>query len=217
MTLDFKTTINKTELAKNRKLPCQKCNESTPHLLQTGVQREVKNVDADISTWDDYGLYKCEKCNQICFIHQTMDSMESCYSVDDLDFNSHSFMYPGFILGTQHFDFEKVPNNIIQLHKETISALNNKSPVLAGVEIRCIIECVCKNQGIIKGGLQNKIDCLADLNLIDKSAANIFHKLRFMGNRAVHEAETHSQSELQLALSITEHLVSNIYKSHENT
>ena len=204
---EFKRNINDTKLSEKARFDCVSCGNNTHHLKLCGVQEENINLDADVYTWDDYALYQCEKCKKVRFLHQYRDSMETNYDVNDL---SWAFIYP---LSRESFDLDlHIPSQIRSLHKEARKALFEKMFVLTGVGIRCMIECVCLDKKINGRTLQDKIKNLEGNGYINKPARRVFDNLRFLGNRAAHEFETHSETELELALSITEHLIDYIYK-----
>jgi len=164
------------------------------------------NLDVDVYVWDDFALYRCKQCLKVRFIHQYRDSMETNYDVGDL---SWAFVYPMETVSLRA-DL-KIPPQLRHLHAEARKALTEKMLVLTGVAVRAMVECVCADKGIEGRSLQIKIDKLEANGLINKPTKRVLDNLRFMGNRAAHRFESHSETELELALSIAEHLIDYIY------
>lgn len=203
----FKKNIKPTELPSKLEIECISCGNKCLHEKLSGVQEENVNLDVDVYVWDDFALYQCTKCHKIRFVHQYRDSMETNYKVSDL---SWAFLYPmeRVSLGIDL----KIPSQLRSLHTEARKALREKMFVLTGVAVRSMIECVCADKDIDGRNLQVKIDKLEENGLINKPAKRVLNNLRFMGNRAAHRFESHSETELELALSIAEHLIDYIYR-----
>jgi hypothetical protein len=83
--------------------------------------------------------------------------------------------------------------------------------VLAGIGIRSIVEAVCTEKTATGHNLQQRIDALVTLGLITRDGATILHSLRFMGNAAAHEVTAHTESELDTAFDVVEHLLTTVY------
>lgn len=98
-----------------------------------------------------------------------------------------------------------------RIYNETLKALNEELPVLAGIGIRAIVETVCKDKDSIGANLQDKIDDLVTQDVLTKEGADILHKLRTLGNDAVHEVKPHDNVQLGLALDVIHHLLQGVY------
>lgn len=104
-----------------------------------------------------------------------------------------------------------LPPNVASLYKETISALSNGSPVLAGIGVRALVEAVCKEREATGRTLEKQIDDLVEQGVLTSAGAGILHILRFMGNDAAHEAKPHKEEELLTALDVVENLLNSVY------
>jgi hypothetical protein len=104
-----------------------------------------------------------------------------------------------------------VPENVWKMYRETIDALNAKARTLAGGGLRATVEAICLDRGITQGNLQNKIDELANQNLLTTSQAELLHEERYIGNAALHEMATPSSQDIDDGLTIVEGLINTIY------
>jgi hypothetical protein len=121
-------------------------------------------------------------------------------------------VYPGRIVGRPEMpNAYRLPHNIYSIYKETHSSLCNELSILSGVGIRAIVEAVCIEKQAQGNSLQQRINSLAQMNLITSDAANILHSLRFMGNNAVHEMKAHTPEELYTAFEVAEYLLKGVY------
>ena len=59
--------------------------------------------------------------------------------------------------------------------------------------------------------LKEKIDDLVTKRVLAQSGATILHKLRFLGNEAVHEVRRHDIRTLGTAFDVVEHLLQGVY------
>jgi hypothetical protein len=104
-----------------------------------------------------------------------------------------------------------IPESVWKMYNETIDALNAGIRTLAGGGLRATVEAICLNYGITDGNLQNKIDELANQNLLAKPQAELLHEERYLGNAALHQLETPSPLDIEDGLEIVEGLINTIY------
>jgi hypothetical protein len=104
-----------------------------------------------------------------------------------------------------------LPAKVGQIYDETIAAVNEELPILAGIGVRALVEAVCKHKRIKGGNLRDKIDGLAKVGLLGGTEAKILHRLRFLGNKAAHETKVPTSAELSAGLDIAEHLLTTVY------
>jgi hypothetical protein len=104
-----------------------------------------------------------------------------------------------------------VPENVVKMYRETVTALNSGARTLAGGGLRATVEAICLAQGITTGNLQKKIDALDKQNLLTKAQADLLHEERYIGNAALHELATPSKSDIEDGLQIVEVLINTIY------
>lgn len=104
-----------------------------------------------------------------------------------------------------------MPQKVALIYKETILALTNHSPILAGIGLRVLLEAVCKEKDAKGKDLFEKIDSLVASKVLTPMSATILHKIRTLGNLAVHEVQPHTEKQLSLAMDIIEHLLKDVY------
>jgi hypothetical protein len=104
-----------------------------------------------------------------------------------------------------------IPELVWKMYKETINAFNAGVFTLCGGGLRATVEAICLNEKISAPNLQEKINELAQKNLLTKNQADLLHEERYLGNAALHELETPSSDEIEDGLTIVEGLMSTIY------
>jgi hypothetical protein len=184
-------------------LPCSKCNRNTNHITMAKVSsRYVYNKQAEIL--EDYEIVQCKGCLTISFLHREDGSMcpESTVNV-----------YPKRTAGRQTLPFSifYLPERVLDIYEETISALDNNLLVLGSIGIRSTIEAICKDKLASKLNLAESIDEFAKRGFITNEGANILHGLRFMGNDSAHEVKSHTIEELLIAFDVIEHVLMGVY------
>jgi len=90
-------------------------------------------------------------------------------------------------------------------------ALNANIRTLAGAGLRATVEAICLDNKIKDGNLRNKIDELANRNLLTAAQAELLHEERYLGNAALHEMETPPIQDIEDGLQIVEGLINTIY------
>jgi hypothetical protein len=129
--------------------------------------------------------------------------------------------------------FVNAPDAVEQLYRETIEAFNQNLRLFCAGGLRALIEAICAQQGVADGPkwnqdeqryvtgkdgqpvrvrtLDGKIEGLAERALLTQAQARRFHELRFLGNRALHELDVPTESALEMALTLCEHLLDELY------
>jgi hypothetical protein len=108
-------------------------------------------------------------------------------------------------------NLQRVPKRPRTIYMETLRAFNSGLHVLTGVGIRTIVETVCKHKRLSGVDLQRKIDALGSAELLGIAEVKLMHRLRFLGNRAVHEGNPPSKEDLEAGIDIAEHLLRAVY------
>lgn len=83
--------------------------------------------------------------------------------------------------------------------------------ILAGIGIRALIEAVCAEKKASGRSLSDRIDDLADKNVLTREGAKILHGTRLLGNEAAHEVHPPSDKQLMAALEVAEQLLRNVF------
>lgn len=122
-------------------------------------------------------------------------------------------MYPSRVEGRKGLGIDEIhlPAQIRAIYSETIEAIANQSPVLAGIGLRALVEAVCKEKGAPGENLFKQINSLQADGTLSKGSTTILHQIRTLGNDAAHESKAHSASQLSLAMDIIENLLKEVY------
>ena len=195
-------------------LPCAGCDKVTSHDVVSEVDSRDETPDGDIQVWDEYLTVRCGGCRSLSFCHRSFCSEDVTY--DDETGTQRLVptekMYPSRIAGRARMEGEfAIPHGVYRVYRETHNALCEKLMVLAGIGIRAIVEAVCKEKNAAGRNLEERIDSLVTLGVITRDGAAILHSLRFMGNVAAHEVTAHTESELDTAFDVVEHLLTTVY------
>ena len=101
---------------------------------------------------------------------------------------------------------------LTQIYEEVIMTYNNASFILCAAGMRAILEGICKDKEITDGTLEKKIMNMCEQGSISPQHENILHKLRFLGNEALHELQEPTQEEIDASLDIIEHIIESLYE-----
>lgn len=188
---------------------CSACKRFTNHSVMSSVRvEEVHRIGDEewgqtINYQIDHQIVKCLGCDEVGYRRRL--------ETDDGDDPMTSY-FPIPLLGHETLkEYWRLPTDVQRVYNETISALTNEQPVLAGVGIRLLIERVCHEKGAIGGNLFTQIEALVPLGVIVADSAQMLHHLRDLGNDSAHGAKAHSQEQLLLALDIVETMLKNVY------
>lgn len=212
MSSTVKYHINKTQ-GEEHLLPCIKCTGKTAHKVLTSV--DENDGDYQVSWSTDNQIIQCLGCKTVSFRKASSNSWD--YSDIDHDgnygYNVYETLYPSRIEGAKGLGDETryLPSNIRRIYDETLMALSNQAPVLAGIGLRALLETVCKEKNATGHDLLKKIDSLVSTGILTPASAAILHKIRTLGNAAAHEVKPHSGTQLGLAMDIVEHLLKDVY------
>ncbi len=196
-------------------VPCTECKRSTKHKVLASV---------DVAGEDWYGnnsvqynthnqIVQCQGCETTTFRTCSTNSEDFDYlSHDRLEYIETVVLYPSRNEGrTPLKDVYLLPSNIQRIYEETIKAMNNDQPVLAGIGIRALVETICKDKQAADNNLFDKINALVQIGVLTTDGATILHQIRTLGNDAVHEVKPHKTDQLSLALDVCEHLLQGVY------
>jgi hypothetical protein len=188
---------------------CRVCNHETNHVVKAIETTSDSNEEFSYS--EDFAIVQCLGCDSFSFRKEYNDS-ESYYNDESTEGGSVINVYPPIAKGHKLLEDQwRLPELIGLMYNESIEALSSGCKVLAGVGFRTIIEAVCLDKGIKGETLEDKINNLASNKFITPGEKDRLHSIRFLGNDSVHEIETPTQEQLDLALYIIEHLLNNIY------
>lgn len=215
MAISEKVILNKSQ-NNELELPCTKCLGKTAHKVLTSVDIRGEETDGSwlIQWCDDYQIVECAGCKSKSFRNVSSNSEDYCQiSETEYDHQELELLYPSRIEARKTLENEQhyLPNKVRSIYKETITALNNNSPILAGIGLRALIETICKEKEAEGPHLFSKIDNLIVKQVLTPAGSFILHKIRTLGNNAAHEVKPHSEKQLGLALDVVEHILNDVY------
>lgn len=193
------------------KVMCTACGGG---LRNHKVLREVEDhwSNEDASGGTTYQIVQCQGCDEIRFRTATWHSDD--YNPETGEPDSFIRVYPEHIANARKpmvDDPLDLPPEVDRIYRETISALNAGTLILAGAGLRAIVEAICINANAPGGNLQQKIDGLVTLNLLAQPQAELLHEERYLGNSAVHEVEPPARKHIEDGLAIVETLLNTMY------
>lgn len=207
-----KITLEKTK-NEIRQVVCRSCDNATNHIVCNSAELYWVEEEAGIQGRIEYELIRCMGCDQISF--RVASSNSEDYDRDeDGDYVSRvdEEIYPSRLMGRLPIEYQYVlPGKISSIYRETHVAICTKLKILAGVGIRALIEVVCTEENAEGQNLEQKIDDLVKKEILTKANAIVLHKTRILGNKAAHEVEAPSDSELDVAFDIVENLLETVY------
>jgi hypothetical protein len=208
--------LNKSQ-NKEVQLPCIQCTGKTSHKILVSVDKSgewVYRWGDSIQWFDIYQIVQCNGCKTNSF--RSVNGNSEDYhqiSEDEWETGEIEKLYPSRIEGRKTLENTNyyLPNKVESIYKETIQALSGNSPILAGIGLRALIETICKEKNAQGGNLLARIDSLVDKNILTPEGSKILHKIRTLGNDATHEVKPHNEKQLNLAMEIMEHLLTDVY------
>lgn len=213
--------VKKTEKGKVIKAYCRICKQVTNHEIITDY-----NLHGKVSTyhnyltgyiyysWDkEFQIIRCKGCESVSFRKTESNSDDLCENYDnEIYYAVHIDIYPDPIEGrTPLNDLYFLPTNLRNIYIETLKSINSNQPILTGIGIRAIVESVCQDKNTSGNNLYDKINDLVHQGVLTTDGANILHKLRTMGNKAVHNIKPHRIDLLNLAMDVIDNLLLGVY------
>ncbi|WP_460410398.1 MULTISPECIES: DUF4145 domain-containing protein [unclassified Pseudomonas] len=157
-------------------------------------------------------IVQCLGCEDVSFRVSSTNSEDYEHDDEGLMYNPPAVKYyPGRTAGSRIEEYWLLPNRISQIYSEARSAVEGELLIIAGIAIRALLEAICTEVKAAGRDLYKKIDDLHVKSLVTKEGVETLQKVRVLGNRAAHESEAHSQSQLILALEVVEHILVGAY------
>jgi hypothetical protein len=189
---------------KPRKLHCNRCNRATNHLPRGFYQSVEEDEHTGHSEVEDCYLFSCAGCEaptllvaySASFLPEE-EGMESIYP--ERNFKARRVK-----------QFTKLPMELKQAYKETVTAYNANCPMLCAIGLRTLLEGVCDDKGAKGSNLEDKIDSLR-AHLPTGNIIDYLHGFRFSGNEAAHELTRLSETELAQGIEVMEDLLNYLY------
>jgi len=213
------------------KVLCKICKVITRHKVLTSVKysgsESFTHYPEETYHWEDFfQTIQCQGCEDVTFRNLHSNS-------EDCDMDGPLVTQQLFPKRTTETliekDFLKTPYILKVIYKETINCYNENNRILCAAGTRALVEGICKENSILDGevkvkdtsknkrvnNLEGKINGLYEKGLLTKQNSEILHKLRFLGNTAIHELTRPKEEELKLAIEIVEHILDSIYEIKE--
>jgi hypothetical protein len=197
-------------------VPCSECKRPTKHKVLASV--DISGEDWYQGNSVQYNVHhqivQCQGCETVTFRIASTNS-EDFEPIDhegNYGYVESLVLYPSRNEGRVSIkDSHILPQNVQRIYDETIKAMNNDQPVLAGIGIRALVETICKDKLAEGKNLEQKIDALIKMGVLTPEGATILHQIRTLGNDAAHEVKPHKFEQLSLALDVCEHLLQGVY------
>ncbi|MCK4414962.1 MAG: DUF4145 domain-containing protein [Candidatus Eisenbacteria sp.] len=194
-------------------IACTGCRRRTCHEILTGVEVHDEDPLGEVQTWTRYMTVACKGCQEVSFCEEATCSEDMEIDPDGATRLIPTLkIYPSRLVGRGKIaDAHLLPHGVYRVYEEAYAALCNQHHVLAGLAIRVLIEAVCRERATKGKTLKSRIDALVTLGVATREGASILHSLRFLGNKAAHEARAHRTEELSAAFDVVEHLLTGVY------
>lgn len=206
---------------------CTICKRNTNHLI---ISEKQESFVDEMGFWESitYQIIKCAGCDDISFRKELTDAaMQFAYGKHAIE----EELYPKRTsLSRTSKTTNNLPKGLTEIYKETIDAFNNNQLILCSAGLRALIEGICLDKAIIgkevttkKGlnristSLASKIEALHLYKYLTEANCEALHKLRFLGNDALHELSKPPIDDLNVAIDIIELTLTNIYDIQSKT
>ena len=166
----------------------------------------------DFKWWSHHQVVECCGCETMSFRMAKGNSEDFSISAQRIESTESVTLYPVRTKGREPLKHAHLlPMKVQRVYAESLRALNNEQPVLAGMGIRALVETICKDKAASGGNLEQRIDALVMLGVLTPHGRDILHKIRTLGNRAAHEVKPHRPEQLELAIDVCEHILQGVY------
>ncbi|MGX9241310.1 DUF4145 domain-containing protein [Pantoea dispersa] len=197
-------------------IECHQCNSETNHKVLTNAVFSVSyytddEYDNSMDASTRIEIIQCQGCMSPSVRFSSWDSEAVDYHSGGVD---PIITYDFYPKRKQLVVFDKsyeLPSALQDLYSETINAINNGSPTIAGIGIRGLIETICREENIAGDNLEKKIDNLFNGGKISNDSKAILHSLRKIYNKSAHESFKPSKEQLYVSLEIIELLMKQLY------
>lgn len=197
------------EINKTVRVLCDRCKQKTSHRIQAAIDYSGESDDGDIQVWGSAQVIQCQGCEDIGF----RDASRCSETMDVIDERLYPPRTDHYVTGQLYLrdDIYDIPDVVQAIYRETLKAVQNGLPTLAGVGIRAILEATCQERKTKKHNLADKIDELVGMSLLTPAGARILHGIRLLGNDAAHEMKAPTKKQIAAALKVIDHLLLGVY------
>jgi hypothetical protein len=227
------------------KVYCSYCNGVRNHTSVIEPYKRKSGIDEDTQWAESYYIAQCMGCDTVAFIKEYGDEdmweenhlgeREYCTEVtvypEKPKTEDSILTFPTLQLNAK--DFEKLPEDILELYNQIIYVYNLKYYLLCAFGLRTLIEAICKQVGVTDGtlfddnkvprlqkdrmtgcrsqSLEGRIYGLYQKDYILWKHALILQKVRDVGNSAAHEIKTPTKKTVKDSIGIIEKVLEDIY------
>lgn len=198
-------------------LPCSVCSGKTWHkiIVSADLHGSEGNEQWSVDWLERNQVVQCQGCRTMSFRRESSNS-EDWDQIDDhgtIAYNKIVALFPPRLDAnpTLARDSYALPFEVKRVYDETVLAIQNQSPVLAGMGLRALVEAVCKQRKASGKNLPSKIDSLVSMQVLTPNGAKILHNIRALGNEAAHEIRPQNEKQLMIALNTIEHVLREVY------
>jgi hypothetical protein len=193
------------EAPKKTRIYCNFCKQDTNHDLKGEHTAKSYDDESGYGEMTIYRFYICMGCESGVLQLEYSDS-------EMQDYEAAFFYFPERSQDNLAMkQYSKLKPKLASLYTEAIICYNRKALILCAAGLRALLEGICQDKRIKGKNLKLTIEGLKVL-LPNKNIIRNLHHFRFMGNKAVHEFAAPKRTELALAISVIEDLLSFLYE-----
>lgn len=200
---------------------CAKCGGDVEFkTIAFGSSTETNDTE-DIFVWTTWSLDVCLHSGHVRFRRSKACSEE--YDDDGSIAEDVEEMYPDDVRVWPNDLVQSLSEELQEFYFETLVAYHAKSFVLTAAGVRAIVERACVEIGIegvekikktggkyLKSDLEGKIEELQNQGILVRESSAI-DQIRLLGNEGVHQLARPTMEELDNALDIVEHMLSELF------
>lgn len=187
------------------------------HAQMHGILGSVSELD---DPWNNWAIaLRCGHCGDVNVAHTRSDYTNSADAYEEFFGQSgrHATWFPKLLDAPS---FDDTPPEISEPAREAYVAKSNEAYRAAILMARAVLEAICKDHGVTKGKLVQKIDAMKDTGHITKSLSAAAHAVRDLGNDMAHGdfvKTTPTEDEASAVLAIMRQFIEQLYEQDART
>ncbi len=224
--------LDEKRIGTEARIYCIGCHGVRPHMVRAAYSHtDYHEEDDGIWLRSEYDTLECNGCYRITLRTTT-------YFSEDFDSTGNVNLLPPRSEFTRDpKQFANLPERLRRMYLETIDTFNSGMYTLCAAGLRALVDGMCAALKVKSGmvpkrnsqtgevikdaagnvelrkdkNLEGKIEGLAEQGHLTKLHAKAMHQFRFLGNVAVHELQTPTVGNLQTAINIIEHTLTQVF------
>lgn len=209
-----KVEFNRTQ-DQEVKVSCGGCRSRTWHKVIQSVDESGSEAERGGGEWQaHFQIIQCQGCKAFSFRQAGVNPDDfRQVSLGRWETMETETVFPSRTAGRLPLrDASVLPDQLRTLYVETLSAMNNRQPLLSGIGVRAILETLCRDRKAEGKDLPQKLRALATDGVLTRQGAEILLLLRNLGSQEPQQdVVPHSAEELALAMDVIEHLLQGSY------